>query len=282
MKVYAYCFTINNYTPLCIEQVIKLCKQAKFAAYSYEVCPTTGTPHIQGYVYFKNKRSWDAIVAALPRANLRVAEGTQAENKIYIIGPYSKDGKSKPYNPNHEEFGEVSGQGKRNDLNEVRTLLQEGKGMKDVVEIATSFQSVKMAEQILKYNEVRRRWKPNVYWFYGPTGCGKTETAWAMFPDAYESMSTGKWWEGYDAHQDVIIDDMRGDFCKFHELLRLLDKYPYRIEVKGASRQFLARNIVITTCYHPSKMFDTREDVGQLIRRITEIREFKSITPKSI
>ena len=276
MKVRGYSYTINNYTETDVNQVLALSKLSSYTVYSYEI-GETGTPHIQGYSYFKNPRSFNTIKEALPRAHIEVSEGTQAENKIYCIGPYSKDGKSKPYNPNHQEIGEISGQGKRNDLNEIRTLLQEGKGMKDVVEIATSYQSVKMAEQILKYHEVKRRWKPKVYWFYGATGCGKTETAWEMFPNAYESMATGKWWEGYDAHEDVIIDDMRGDFCKFHELLRLLDKYPYRVESKGTSRQFLARNIVITTCFHPSKIFETREDVGQLIRRIDEIREFKKL-----
>ena len=36
-----------------------------------------------------------------------------------------------------------------------------------------------------------------------------------------------KWWEGYDGHEVVLLDDIRKDFCKFHELLTLLDIYPY-------------------------------------------------------
>jgi len=98
---------------------------------------------------------------------------------------------------------------------------------------------------------------------------------WLEFPRLH--WTTNKWWEGYDAHENVIIDDMRGDFCKFHELLRMLDRYAYRIETKGGSRQFRAKTIIITSCYSPTEMFDTREDIQQLLRRIDEIKVFKEI-----
>ena len=88
-------------------------------------------------------------------------------------------------------------------------------------------------------------------------------------------MDTGKWWEGYDAQEYVIIDDMRGDFLKFHQLLKLLDRYPYRVETKGSTRQFLATHIFITSSYHPEEMFSTREDIQQLLRRIDEIKMFE-------
>ena len=84
-------------------------------------------------------------------------------------------------------------------------------------------------------------------------------------------MSTGKWFEGYDGHKKVLIDDMRKDFMKFHELLRLLDRYPMRVEQKGTSRQFVANHIIITSAYNPAMLFETREDIHQLLRRIDNI-----------
>jgi len=88
-------------------------------------------------------------------------------------------------------------------------------------------------------------------------------------------MDTGEWWEGYDAHEEVIIDDMRKDFLKFHHLLKLFDRYPYRVQFKGGSRQFLAKTIIVTTCYSPEEMFNNREDIQQLLRRINTIKQFK-------
>ena len=45
--------------------------------------------------------------------------------------------------------------------------------------------------------------------------------------DIYTCLDNYKFWEGYDGHDNVIIDDIRGDFCKFHQLLKLLDRYKH-------------------------------------------------------
>ncbi len=147
-------------------------------------------------------------------------------------------------------------------------------------------QQLRFAEQLEKYYERKRNWKPVVKWYWGETGTGKTKTAYEEFlakaedpDDIYFSMDTGKWWEGYDAQPYVIIDDMRGDFLKFHQLLKLLDRYPYKVECKGASRQFLATEIIITSCVPPEELYpNLGEQVEQLIRRIDNIKEFKKKT----
>ena len=69
----------------------------------------------------------------------------------------------------------------------------------------------------------------------------------------------------------MLIDDFRKDFCKFHVLLRILDRYEFRVEVKGSSRQLRAKKIAITCPFHPRLVYETREDVGQLIRRIDKV-----------
>jgi len=69
-----------------------------------------------------------------------------------------------------------------------------------------------------------------------------------------------------------LFDDFRGDFCTFHYLLRVLDRYPMRVEVKGSSREFNSKRIYITSCYPPTEIYNkSDEDVKQLIRRIDEI-----------
>ena len=131
-----------------------------------------------------------------------------------------------------------------------------------------------MAEIQLKYFEKKRNWKPVIKWYWGPPGTGKSHAAFAELDDPYVCMSSGKWWEGYDGHENVIIDDIRSSFCKFDELLRILDRYEHRIECKGGSRQLLAKNIIITSCFSPYNIYDTGENILQLVRRIDEIREF--------
>lgn len=151
--------------------------------------------------------------------------------------------------------------------------------MRTVTAMATSFQSIRLAECYLSYNEVKRNWKPTVSWIYGPTGSGKTRMAIDKCGDDYWiSGKNLRWWQGYDGHENVIIDDFRGDFCTFHELLRILDRYAYTVEVKGGSRQLLAKNIYITCPYHPKDVYSSKEDVGQLLRRIDDIVHLKNGT----
>lgn len=144
------------------------------------------------------------------------------------------------------------------------------------MEEATSYQSLRSMELLLKYAPPPAPKKKDVYWFYGPSGSGKTRHAVEMGGDDYWiSARDLKWWDGYYGQKVVIIDDFRGDFCTFHELLRILDRYPYRVQIKGSSLWLQADTIIITSCYSYEEVYDTREDIDQLKRRIDHIQEFK-------
>lgn len=225
---------------------------------------STGTPHHQGYVYFKNAVRFETVKTKLPEgSHIEWARGTPEENEMYC-------GKETIF----YKKGVLPVKGKRKDIDHVREMLGEGKRMADICDEAGSYQAIRCAELILKYKEPSRNWLPEVLWFWGPTGSGKTRTAFELAPGAWVSGKNLKWWDAYDAHEDVIIDDFRGDFCTFHELLRILDRYPYRVECKGGSRQLLAKRIIITAPFPPERAYRTLEATGQLLRRISEIREF--------
>lgn len=62
--------------------------------------------------------------------------------------------------------------------------------------------------------------------------------------------------------------------------MRLFDRYEYRLNVKGSSRQFKGRYIIITSHYHPYDVFTgVCEDIGQLYRRFEGIYEFRRNQP---
>lgn len=252
-----WCLTINNYTPENIETL--KCLKTVYIIVGDEIGENK-TPHLQIYFRKKSQTKFSSIKKLFPTAHIEVAKGTDLQNREYC----SKQ--SILY-----EAGEMCQQGKRTDIELVRDQVLDGENMRSITLSARSVQSVRMAEITLKYHENKRNWKPTVLWYYGATGTGKTFQAHQKSTDPYVSMDTGHWWEGYDGHSHVIIDDMRKDFMKFHQLLKLLDRYPYQVECKGGSRQFLAKQIIITSCYHPECLFETREDINQLLRRIDEI-----------
>lgn len=255
-----------------LESILKnlnIISTLRYAICGEEICPTTGSPHLQGYIRYKS-----AVVQPkleiLSKAHWEPAKGTDKQNQIYC----SKGGK-------FFEVGKISGQGKRNDLKKVQDLIREGKGMDEITLVTDKLSTIRYAEYYLRYHEEPRDWKPKVLWFFGETGTGKTRKAFEDLSchDRSKIYVTGKnlkWWEGYDGHPYIIIDDFRADFCTFHELLRILDRYEYRIEVKGGSRQLRAKEIYITSPYAPNEVYKNRttEDVMQLTRRIDGIAYF--------
>jgi len=258
-KSAGYCFTLNNPTG---EEVWN--GKWIYIIRGNEIAPETGTPHIQGYVYYKSEVSFKSVKKQLPEgAHIEATKGSPQQNITYC-----KKGGS------FIETGEPPKQGKRNDIKAVKAIIADGGGMRDVIDATNSYQAMRCAELILKYKEPARNFKPEVFWFWGETGTGKTREACELAPNAWLSARNLKWWEGYDAHEDVIFDDFRGDFCTFHELLRILDRYEYRVEVKGGSRQLLAKRIFITCPYPPERTYASREDVGQLLRRIDHTKYF--------
>lgn len=219
-----YCFTLNNWTQDEYDQLVGL--KYTYLVIGKEIAPTTLTPHLQGFIHFKEAKTLTAVSKLNKRIHWEASKGSPAQNRTYCI----KEG-------DYQEWGTPPEPGKRTDIELVREMISEGNGMNQIIEKASNYQCLQMAEKILKYRENKRNWKPNVKWYYGPTGTGKTRTAYEELPDAYITMGTGKWWDGYDAHPNVIIDDIRWDFMPFSQLLRLLDRYPFMVENKGGSRQ---------------------------------------------
>lgn len=240
-----------------------------------------GTPHFQGYLYNEDAITLTAVKKLLPRAHfVSPVKGTHTENRTYIFGPYDKDGKHKDPNPEAVEYGVLPKQGARNDLASMVVMLQEGARMKDIIPLATSIQSIRSAEILLKYIDPPRHHMTELYWYYGPTGCSKSHTAAEEAgSDPYYPLSA-KWWDGYDRNDIVIFEDPRRDYFDsvggFSWFLRLIDKYPMRLEAKGSSRQFVAKRVYVTTPHSPEAFWGINggEDFAQMRRRLTVVKEF--------
>lgn len=260
-----WAITVNNYTPEDFDMIRDLYhkKKASYLVIGQEIAPTTGTPHLQGYVYFPNAKSFDAVLKMCPR-------GT------HLGARYSTPQKASEYCkkiPGYEEYGTLpQRQGQRNDLAEVRDMVTEGATMEQIIDVASNYQTLRTAELLFKYKEKKRNWKPRVIWIHGYSGAGKTRKAYEMFPNLYrKTNSMGKWFEGYDAHENVLIDDVKNDSQEYYEfLLEILDRYDVLVECKGSSRQFLGRNIVCTSLWHPKHLYSKFLEGYELIRRIDE------------
>nr|WAE42335.1 MAG: replication associated protein [Cressdnaviricota sp.] len=238
-----------------------------------EKCPKTNKIHQQWYCEFKSAITFHTMKGKVGNCHFDNRKGTQKQAIDYcmkldsrIAGPF--------------ELGIKKEQGKRSDLSDIKNeIICNSKSTKDLIyeDKICNFQQLRFSEGLEKYKPMKKNMREvKVIWFWGGTGVGKSRQAFAMVSDDYWiSGKNLKWFDGYNGQRDVIIDDFRKDFCTFHELLRLLDIYPMRVEIKGGSVNWIPANIYITSCFPPNKVYETREDVKQLIRRITEIIEIK-------
>lgn len=281
----AICFTCNNYEDEQREWLGTLCLDgiAKYCCYQPELAPETGTPHLQGYVVFANPRTFQGAIQLFgPRFHLEPARGSLESNVEYCSKSESRDTDAGFGFIEHGERstceGTGSGSGTRTDLAVIAKRLRDGESESSIAEDhpASYIMYTRGIRSLAQQYVHRRSFKSIVYWYWGPTGTGKTRAAAEEAPDAYWKSSAHQWWDGFDGTSDVIIDDYRASFCQFNELLRLLDRYPYQVQYKGGCMQFCARKIFITAPKDPRSCWDSRteEDIAQLERRIDHVKYF--------
>lgn len=258
-----WCFTLNNYT----DEEKKELKTTKcrYIILGYEK-GECGTPHIQGFIQFEQPQRLTALKKINKRAHWEIMKGTVEQAVNYC----KKD-------EIFEEKGTYTITGQRNDLKEAKEKIKIG-GMRAITGYDDNYnnQVIRSCEITLKYHEKARDFKPEVIWIYGNTGSGKSKLAHEKAcNNTYEKDST-KWWDGYDAHNTVIMDDFRASNMRLNELLKLLDRYGHRVEQKGTFRQMLAKKMIITSIEHPKDIYQKWHKVGnepieQLLRRIDKI-----------
>ena len=281
----AYCFTCPNYNESNREHLAELERvgHARYICYQGERAPSTDTPHLQGYIVLSNPRTFDGTRELLgPRFHLEIARGSTAQNVAYCSKADSRDQLCGFDFTEHGDRSSVegtgSGSGTRTDLAELAKRVRDGASEAEIAEDhpASYIMYTRGIRSLVQQHIPRRSHKSIVHWYWGPTGTGKTRLACEESPDAYWKSSAHQWWDGYDGVSDVIIDDYRASFCPFNELLRLFDRYPYQVQVKGATQQLNAKRIFITTPKDPRATWASRtdEDIAQLERRIEIVKFF--------
>lgn len=79
-----WCFTCNNYTEVHCAKVQSFADNCKYIVCGKEIAPTTGTPHLQGYIHWKDSKSLPATIAAFGHGfSFIKATGSAAQNQIY-------------------------------------------------------------------------------------------------------------------------------------------------------------------------------------------------------
>ena len=266
-----FVFTCNNPTTQKEELVRGLV--SRWLLYGREV-GESGTPHLQGVIWFANQRTLKSLIKKLPGFHLEVAKGSPEECEEYC----SKDGDvwSSGERPlGDKEKGALGGdaQSDRWDL----ARAQAAAGTFDIIdsELYIKYQSAfhRIRSLALETAPLVATDVLNNFWFYGKSGSGKSREARRRFPDAYLK-AKNKWWSGYQFQEVAIVDDVdpqhsvwMGAFLK-----EWSDHYPFQAEIKGGSFVIRPKTIVITSQYKIEDIFTDPETVAALQRRFQVTR----------
>lgn len=276
-----FVFTLNNYTDAEYTALIEFSKNTTWFIMGKET-GETGTPHLQGACVLGKQMAFSTLKASpgFTRSHIEPMRGEPQASRDYC----SKQ------DLNFYEIGALPQPGKRSDLHEVCDAMRDGRTLRDIAQDHPT-QIVKFSRGLLYYRSLLAKPRdvenpPKIFWIYGPTGCGKSrfvyELAMAIAKDSHNIWSTSsdlKWFDGYDGQKVAIFDDFRPKEVSFSFLLRVLDRYPLQVPIKGSYTNWNPEYIFITAPHDPAKLFEYRatyraEDIQQLNRRISQVFDF--------
>lgn len=286
-----FIFTWFDWTAEERERIIKYVEEssAVYAVFGEELAPTTGRPHLQGFLHLREKKRNSALARELgvyadKRVTIATAsdDATDEHNRVYC----SKG-------CNIFTFGTPGVNGRAHKLDEACELVKSA-GLAAVArDMPTIFvRHHRGLGALATITEQPRREKPTVIWLWGASGAGKTHMAREIAEEGHKtmyrkSMVTGKWFNGYTQQQVLLIDDIRcvaeGYGKTFMSLLDWLDQYETQVETKGGMVQLNSPIIFLTSIQAPQLEFaGENEMLVQLIRRIDTILEVTETTRESI
>ena len=272
-KFRGWCFTLNNYTPTDEENIQNVIASfARYIVYGREVAPETGTPHLQGYVYFHNQRQRKAVARLLPRARLDVANGSGKQNRDYC----TKEGDFYEHGEMPVDKAEARMRGGQANAARYANAVQLARNgdMDTIRESDPQMFLIHGARLESMYAPEARPLEGNLQheWWVGPSGTGKSRLLWEIYPKHF-AKALNKWWDGY-RHQDVVaIEEWspKNDLTA-SSLKKWADRYPFPGEIKGGCLQGLRpKKIIVLSNYTPQQCFLNQEDLGPILRRFTVI-----------
>lgn len=241
-----------------------------FVAWGVERGQQEQTPHLQGLVCLRNRKRLAQVKRLLgsDRIHLEVMRGTIQEALDYCL---KDDGE-------HFQLGTMpTGQGSRSDLVALKNDIDSGKR---VAEIADSHFTpfLKYHKGINLYFSLKakkRSWETLNVVYWGRTGAGKTKAVHDNATDLYIHPG-GQWFDGYMGQTQVLFDDYGGSEFKLTYFLKLLDRYPMSVPIKGSFVNWAPYEIYITSNRDPYDWYPNAnsEHVAALMRRLSFIYKF--------
>lgn len=279
-RSFKWCFTYNNYTEEGETKLKEFGKtDCKWMIFGHETAPTTGTPHLQGYLVLKERLRGSQLNKNFDGKIIWIfARGSNEENKKYCSKGENiiEIGKQPPENPGGEK--------NKTNWKLIRELAEQGRF--NEIPDSIRFNHYKNIEYFWLKNRKAKdciEWSDNdlkdhFLWLCGPTGTGKSHRA-RMIAERLDKehppylKGLNKWWSGYDMQRVVIIDEADPKKCEHlgSFFKQWFDKWTFTAETKGGTiPSCRPEYIIVTSNYSIAECFPEENDYLPLKRRIYE------------
>ncbi|AHH31471.1 replication-associated protein [Dragonfly larvae associated circular virus-5] len=228
----------------------------KYIVVGHEICPKTGKEHWQGYVEFGTQRRPTGVQKTLGIPDLHVEKRLDTSTPDHAANYCKKDMK-------FVEYGKISKQGERMDLDLICHDLQTGKrtwreimGSDDVQTVCKYRMGLQMvaaesaAERAKKPREVTWERKPSM------------AAAWLDYPDALMvNLNNGACWEAYGGEEEIIVRHAKS----YHREL-LLDGWITPLNVKCTTKYAAWTKVICVEC--DPEFFPPVEPVSEVVSEV--------------
>lgn len=292
----SYCWTVHAENAegvlaeppyLCIEDTDRV----KYTVFQMEIAPTTGGIHFQGYSEFDKPVT---IVAAKRLLGVWAASGhfERRMGTAEQADEYCQKTETRMEGTEPQIFGVLGRQGAKRGITAQQTAIDmvvSGARMSAVAAAAPGAfirhcnGLPKLAALLHPGRNPLTAPQPTCTVYYGAAGAGKTRRAWAELlaehelDDVYTKCSENKWWDGYEGHKVIMIDDFDSKFLNRSFFCRLVDRTPASVEFKGGSAKFIGEKFVITANSHPRDWWAglNLAEKKAVARRITKLVRYE-------
>lgn len=277
-----WCFTINNPDDETGNLLLGLQALCHYGVWQHET-GQNGTPHLQGYLAFKQRTRLATLKRIFHTAHFEIARGTPDQNRAYCTKEESRTGPKVEFG----DFDEIPKAGQRSDLDELQTALDAGLTQEQYAQeyfpLFVRYPKVVDAYQQAKIRPRNSRRRCEVTLLIGDARIGKSTMAEHLATQAggFYRHSLGEFWDGYRGEPCVIFDDFRGSSLSFGDFKRICDRFSIRVGIKGTSCQMAATKFFITTNFNIEEWWDQKVTGGNLapitgrIHRILYFPEYR-------
>lgn len=255
-RMTSVCMTLNNYTQAQYDNIISQSSNVRYLIVAKEVGEQNQTPHLQMYCEFNSGggKTQSAIKKFFNIKELHIEQrkGTPKQASDYC--QYADYPACQIENTEFSIFGEITQQGTRTDWAIAIADLEQGVSVKDVIKSQPALGHSYRALVGLRHEfqqSIHR--EINVIVYYGDSGTGKSRAAFLADANLFNKPD-GNWWDGYSSQETILLDDFYGDI-PYSQLLKVLDRYPYSVPIKGGFAGARWSTVYITSNKPPKRWY---------------------------